>query len=70
MPDFFEFEKKEAPDNILLVHPYDVEIGISGKTGVNVRKGKDDTLYTTVTGVVKFEALGRDKTKVSCYPAE
>ena len=38
--------------------------------GVNVRKGKDDTLYTTVTGVVKFEAYGKDRTKVSCYPAE
>ncbi len=38
--------------------------------GENVRKGKDDTLYTTVTGVVKFEALGKEKTKVSCYPAE
>ena len=38
--------------------------------GVNVRKGSDDTLYTTVTGIVKFEALGRDKTKVSCYPAD
>ena len=38
--------------------------------GENVRKGKDDTLYTTVTGVVKYEALGKEKTKVSCYPAE
>lgn len=38
--------------------------------GVNVRKGSDDTLYTTVTGVVKFEALGKDKKQVSCYPAE
>ena len=38
--------------------------------GTNVRKGNDDTLYTTVTGVVKFEAFGKDKKKVSCYPAE
>ena len=38
--------------------------------GTNVRKGSDDTLYTTVTGVVKFEAFGKDKKKVSCYPAE
>ena len=36
--DFFEFEKKEAPDNILLVHPYDIEMGIGGKTGTNVKK--------------------------------
>ncbi len=38
--------------------------------GVNVRKGNDDTLYTTVTGVVKFESVGKDKKQVSCYPAE
>ena len=38
--------------------------------GVNVRKGNDDTLYTTVTGVVKFECVGKDKKQVSCYPAE
>jgi len=38
--------------------------------GTNVKKGNDDTLYTTVTGIVKFEAFGKDKKKVSCYPAE
>ena len=38
--------------------------------GVNVRRGNDDTLYTTVTGIVKFETFGKDKKKVSCYPAE
>ena len=37
--------------------------------GTNVKKGKDDTLYTTVDGVVKFERLGKDKKKVSCYPS-
>ena len=36
--------------------------------GVNVRRGSDDTLYRTVTGVVKYERVGRDKTQVSCYP--
>lgn len=35
--------------------------------GVNVKRGKDDTLYTTVQGVVKYET-SKDKTKVSCYP--
>jgi len=33
-----------------------------------VRKGKDDTLYTVVNGVVKFERVGRDKKQASCYP--
>ena len=36
--------------------------------GTNVRRGNDDSLYTTVDGVVKFERLGRDKTQASCYP--
>ena len=35
--------------------------------GVNVRRGNDDTLYTTVDGKVKFERIGRDKKQVSCY---
>ena len=38
--------------------------------GTNVRRGKDDTLYTTVDGVVKFERLGKDKKQASCYPVE
>ena len=38
--------------------------------GTNVRRGKDDTLYTTVDGVVKFERLGKDKKQVRCYPVE
>ena len=36
--------------------------------GVNVGKGKDDTLFATVDGVVKFERLGRDRKQVSVYP--
>ncbi len=35
--------------------------------GENVRRGNDDTLYTTIDGVVKFERLGRDKKQVSVY---
>ena len=38
--------------------------------GVNVRRGNDDTLYTTVDGIVKFERLGRDKKQASVYPKE
>lgn len=36
--------------------------------GMNVGRGKDDTLFATADGVVKFERLGRDKKKVSVYP--
>ena len=38
--------------------------------GVNVRRGNDDTLYTTVDGIVKFERLGKDKKQASGYPVE
>jgi large subunit ribosomal protein L27 len=36
--------------------------------GENVRRGNDDTLYTTVDGIVKFERKGKDRTVASCYP--
>lgn len=36
--------------------------------GLNVGKGKDDTLFATMDGIVKFERLGKDRKKVSIYP--
>ena len=36
--------------------------------GTNVKKGGDDTLFCLVDGVVKYEHLGKKKTKVSVYP--
>ncbi|XIF20304.1 MAG: 50S ribosomal protein L27 [Acetilactobacillus jinshanensis] len=36
--------------------------------GLNVKRGGDDTLYTTIKGVVRFERMGRRKKKVSVYP--
>lgn len=38
--------------------------------GVNVAKGGDDTLFAKVDGLVKFERYGRERKKVSVYPAE
>lgn len=38
--------------------------------GTNVRRGNDDTLYSTIDGIVKFERLGRDKKQASVYPVE
>jgi large subunit ribosomal protein L27 len=35
--------------------------------GENVGRGGDDTLFATVTGIVKYERLGRDRTQVSVY---
>ncbi|MCS6985077.1 MAG: 50S ribosomal protein L27 [Leptospiraceae bacterium] len=38
------------------------------KPGKNVRRGKDDTLYSLVTGRVKFEYLSKNKQRISVYP--
>ncbi len=37
--------------------------------GNNVGLGKDHTLFAKISGVVRFERLGRDKKKVSVYEA-
>ncbi|MDY6429745.1 MAG: 50S ribosomal protein L27 [Bacilli bacterium] len=37
--------------------------------GHNVKKGGDDTLFATVSGVVKFERVGKKGKQVSVYPA-
>ncbi|MCD8152271.1 MAG: 50S ribosomal protein L27 [Clostridiales bacterium] len=36
--------------------------------GTNVGRGKDDTLYSLVDGVLRFERKGRDKKIASVYP--
>ena len=38
--------------------------------GENVGKGKDDTLFAKIDGVVKFERGGKDKKKASVYPVD
>ncbi|WP_160685711.1 50S ribosomal protein L27 [Clostridium sp. C2-6-12] len=38
--------------------------------GENVGRGKDDTLYAKIDGIVRFERLGRDKKKASVYPVD
>ena len=37
--------------------------------GKNVGMGKDFTLFAKITGVVAFERLGKERKKVSVYPA-
>jgi len=46
------------------------QLGTVIHPGRNVRLGRDFTLYATATGVVKYERLGKDRKKVSVYPAE
>ena len=38
--------------------------------GVNVGRGSDDTLFAKVSGVVRFERLGKDRKQVSVYEAQ
>jgi large subunit ribosomal protein L27 len=38
--------------------------------GVNVGRGGDDTLFSKVDGILRFERMGRDRTKASVYPVE
>ena len=37
--------------------------------GENVGRGGDDTLFAKAAGIVKYEARGKNKKKVSVYPA-
>ena len=38
--------------------------------GVNCRRGGDDTIYTTVDGIVKYERKDKKRKQVSVYPVE
>ena len=38
--------------------------------GLNVGRGKDDTLFAKMDGVVTFENNGRSRKQVSVYPVE
>ena len=42
--------------------------GTRWKPGNNVGRGKDDTLFALIDGVVKFEHKSRTRYKVSVYP--
>jgi large subunit ribosomal protein L27 len=42
--------------------------GTRHKPGQNVRRGKDDTLFATINGVVLFEDKGRDGRYISVLP--
>lgn len=44
--------------------------GTKHKPGLNVRRGKDDTLFACVTGIVRFEDKGRSGRYISVLAAE
>lgn len=37
--------------------------------GINVGKGKDDTLFALTDGFVAYERMGKQKKRVNVYPA-
>ena len=46
------------------------QVGTVIHPGSNVKLGRDFTLFSTVDGVVKYERQGRDRKRVSVYPAQ
>ncbi len=38
--------------------------------GINAMRGGDDTIFATIDGIVKFERVGKTKTRASVYPVE
>jgi len=44
--------------------------GTKHQAGVNVGQGKDDTLLSLVTGIVKFQDKGRNGRFISVQPAD
>jgi large subunit ribosomal protein L27 len=53
------------PGNIILRQK-----GTRWHPGNNVGIGRDFTIYSLIEGSVKFERFGKDRQKVSVYPAE
>ena len=46
------------------------QVGSTFHAGTNVGVGRDYTLWAQVDGVVKYEREGKDRRRVSVYPAE
>jgi large subunit ribosomal protein L27 len=44
------------------------QLGTKIHPGSNVGCGRDYTLFAKIDGVVKFEAFGKEKKRVSVYP--
>ena len=45
------------------------QLGTSIHPGNNVGCGRDYTLFALIDGIVQFERMGKDRKKVSVYPA-
>ena len=45
------------------------QVGTVIHPGRNVKLGRDYTLFATIDGIVKYERLGKERKRVSVYPA-
>jgi large subunit ribosomal protein L27 len=45
------------------------QLGTKSHPGTNVGCGRDYTLFAKVDGVVKYEEFGKERKRVSVYPA-
>jgi large subunit ribosomal protein L27 len=44
------------------------QLGTRIHPGINVGMGRDYTLFATSDGIVRYERVGKDRTRVSIYP--
>ena len=58
------FSGEAVPAGSILVR----QRGTKVHPGFNVGIGRDNTLFSRITGVVKYERRGKDKKIVSVYP--
>ena len=61
--------KRYGGENVLAGNILVRQHGTKFHPGRNVGRGRDDTLFALVSGVVKFEQRDRKRQLVSVYPA-
>ena len=44
------------------------QLGTRIHPGVNVGMGRDYTLFAKIDGIIRYERVGKDRTRVSIYP--
>lgn len=60
--------KKYAGQAVLAGNILVRQRGTKFHPGKNVRRGGDDTLFSLIPGIVKFERVDRKRQKISVYP--
>ena len=59
--------KKADGQHVLAGNIIYKQCGTKIHPGLNVGKGKDDTLFAKIAGEVKYERFGKKRTRVSVY---